>query len=39
MFTRTPGANDPKLRLVDLDEEGIWGEVVPVVGDVGVLDP
>ena len=28
VFTRAPGANDPKLRLVDLDEEGIWGEVI-----------
>ena len=40
VFTRAPGANDPKLRLVDLDEEGIWGEVIyPSLGDVGVLDP
>ena len=40
VFTRAPGANDPQLRLVDLDEEGIWGEVIyPSLGDVGVLDP
>ena len=25
---RAPGAGDAKLRLVDLDREGIWGEVV-----------
>ena len=30
---RAPGANDMKLRLVDLDEEGIWGELVyPSIG-------
>ncbi|HLG66550.1 MAG TPA: amidohydrolase family protein [Acidimicrobiales bacterium] len=26
--TRAPGANDPLLRLADLDQEGIWGEVI-----------
>jgi len=26
--SRAPGARDVGLRLVDLDEEGIWGEVV-----------
>ncbi|MGO8864535.1 MAG: amidohydrolase family protein [Acidimicrobiales bacterium] len=25
---RAPGANDPALRLVDLDEEGIWAELI-----------
>jgi predicted TIM-barrel fold metal-dependent hydrolase len=25
---RAPGANDPDLRLKDLDEEGIWAEVI-----------
>ena len=36
-FTRAPGANDPTLRLLDLDEEGIWGEVIyPSIGDVDV---
>jgi predicted TIM-barrel fold metal-dependent hydrolase len=25
---RAPGAGDPKLRLADLDEEGIWGELI-----------
>jgi predicted TIM-barrel fold metal-dependent hydrolase len=25
---RAPGANDPNQRLQDLDEEGIWGEVI-----------
>lgn len=30
---RAPGANDPKLRLKDLDEEGIWAEVTfPSIG-------
>ena len=28
VFTRAPGANDPKLRLADLDDEGIWAEVI-----------
>ena len=23
-----PGANDPDLRLMDLDQEGVWGEVI-----------
>ena len=28
-----PGANDPDLRLKDLDQEGVWGEVIfPSVG-------
>jgi predicted TIM-barrel fold metal-dependent hydrolase len=27
-FHRAPGANDPDLRLKDLDQEGIWGEVI-----------
>jgi predicted TIM-barrel fold metal-dependent hydrolase len=25
---RPPGARDPRARLLDLDQEGIWGEVV-----------
>ena len=25
---RAPGANDPALRLLDLDEEGIWAELI-----------
>ncbi|MGX7679260.1 amidohydrolase family protein [Jatrophihabitans sp. DSM 45814] len=30
---RAPGANDPHLRLKDLDEEGIWAEVTfPSIG-------
>ena len=30
---RAPGANDPHLRLKDLDEEGIWAELVyPSIG-------
>jgi predicted TIM-barrel fold metal-dependent hydrolase len=30
---RAPGANDPHLRLKDLDQEGIWGEVTyPSIG-------
>jgi len=30
---RAPGANDPVLRLKDLDQEGIWAEVVyPSIG-------
>ena len=28
MSHRPPGARDVRLRLRDLDEEGIWGEVV-----------
>ena len=24
---RAPGANDPNLRLLDLDREGVWAEV------------
>ena len=28
MSHRPPGARDVKLRLQDLDEEGIWGEVM-----------
>jgi predicted TIM-barrel fold metal-dependent hydrolase len=27
-MVRAPGANDPDLRLKDLDEEGIWSEVI-----------
>ena len=30
---RAPGANDPHLRLKDLDQEGVWGEVTyPSIG-------
>ncbi|MCU1346072.1 MAG: amidohydrolase 2 [Acidimicrobiia bacterium] len=30
---RAPNANDPKLRLTDLDQEGIWAELVyPSIG-------
>lgn len=30
---RAPGANDPHLRLVDLDQEGVWAEVTyPSIG-------
>ncbi len=30
---RAPGANDPALRLVDLDTEGVWAELVyPSIG-------
>jgi predicted TIM-barrel fold metal-dependent hydrolase len=30
---RAPGANDPNLRLKDLDEEGIWAEAIyPSIG-------
>lgn len=33
VFERAPGANDMKLRLVDLDQEGIWAELVyPSIG-------
>ena len=33
VFKRAPGANDPLLRLKDLDEEGIWAEVTfPSIG-------
>jgi predicted TIM-barrel fold metal-dependent hydrolase len=33
LASRPPGARDVRARLVDLDEEGIWGEVVfPSVG-------
>jgi predicted TIM-barrel fold metal-dependent hydrolase len=28
MSHRPPGSRDPRLRLRDLDEEGIWGEVM-----------
>jgi predicted TIM-barrel fold metal-dependent hydrolase len=28
VYTRAPGANDPELRLRDLDDEGIWAEVI-----------
>jgi predicted TIM-barrel fold metal-dependent hydrolase len=31
--SRAPGANDPQLRLKDLDQEGIWAEVtLPSIG-------
>src|SRR5579862_6014228 len=30
---RAPGANDPHLRLKDLDQEGVWAEVTyPSIG-------
>jgi predicted TIM-barrel fold metal-dependent hydrolase len=30
---RAPGANDPHLRLADLDQEGIWSELIyPSIG-------
>ncbi len=33
VFERAPGANDPHLRLKDLDEEGIWSELIyPSIG-------
>ncbi len=33
VFERAPGANDPALRLVDLDSEGIWAELIyPSIG-------
>lgn len=33
VFERAPGANDKALRLVDLDQEGIWAELVyPSIG-------
>ncbi|MGD9700996.1 MAG: amidohydrolase family protein [Acidimicrobiia bacterium] len=33
VFQRAPGANDMKLRLKDLDQEGIWAELVyPSIG-------
>jgi predicted TIM-barrel fold metal-dependent hydrolase len=33
VIKRAPGANDPALRLKDLDEEGIWAEVTyPSIG-------
>lgn len=33
VIKRAPGANDPVLRLRDLDEEGIWAEVTfPSIG-------
>ena len=28
MHDRAPGAHDISLRLVDLDNEGVWGEVI-----------
>ncbi len=32
-FDRAPGANDMALRLLDLDEEGVWAELVyPSIG-------
>ena len=39
---RAPGANDPDLRLKDLDDEGIWGEVIyPSLGiwSFNIKDP
>ena len=31
--TRAPGANDMQLRLIDLDQEGVWAELVyPSIG-------
>jgi predicted TIM-barrel fold metal-dependent hydrolase len=39
---RAPGANDPRLRLKDLDEEGIWAELIyPSIGiwTASVEDP
>jgi predicted TIM-barrel fold metal-dependent hydrolase len=39
---RAPGANDPHLRLLDLDREGIWAEVIyPSIGiwTASVEDP
>jgi predicted TIM-barrel fold metal-dependent hydrolase len=33
MNEKAPGSNDPHLRLKDLDEEGIWGELIyPSIG-------
>lgn len=33
VFERAPGANDKALRLVDLDSEGIWAELIyPSIG-------
>jgi predicted TIM-barrel fold metal-dependent hydrolase len=26
--SRAPGARDPKLRLADADQEGVWGEII-----------
>jgi predicted TIM-barrel fold metal-dependent hydrolase len=42
MEGRAPGANDPGLRLVDSDEEGVWGEVIyPSLGiwSFNIRDP
>ncbi len=39
---RAPGANDPHLRLKDLDQEGIWAEVIyPSLGiwTASIADP
>ena len=39
---RAPGANDPALRLKDLDQEGIWAEVIfPSIGlwNASIRDP
>ncbi len=33
MDERAPGSNDPRLRLKDLDQEGIWAELIyPSIG-------
>ena len=33
VMERAPGANDPALRLLDLDDEGVWGELIyPSIG-------
>jgi predicted TIM-barrel fold metal-dependent hydrolase len=33
MNERAPGSNDPRLRLKDLDQEGIWAELIyPSIG-------
>jgi predicted TIM-barrel fold metal-dependent hydrolase len=42
VFLRAPGANDPDLRIKDLDDEGIWGEVIyPSLGiwSFNIKDP
>jgi predicted TIM-barrel fold metal-dependent hydrolase len=33
MMEKAPGSNDPQLRLLDLDQEGIWSELIyPSIG-------
>jgi predicted TIM-barrel fold metal-dependent hydrolase len=33
MLEKAPGSNDPRLRLKDLDDEGIWSELIyPSIG-------